>query len=94
MLSEHTTVENLLGRDLIDENNIISFNKGIVLDAYTKGKIVILDESDLASTEVLSCILGTITNDEITIKNKIYYKNDNYMVILTMNGESIGFNEN
>ena len=49
MLSEHTTVENLLGRDLIDENNIISFNKGIVLDAYTKGKIVILDESDLAT---------------------------------------------
>lgn len=49
VLSEHTTVENLLGRDLIDENNIISFNKGIVLDAYTKGKIVILDESDLAT---------------------------------------------
>ena len=94
MLSEHTTVEDLLGRDLIDENNVISFYKGIVLDAYTEGKIVILDECDLASSEVLSCILETITNDEITIKNKIYYKNDNYMVILTMNGESVGFDKN
>jgi len=93
VLSEQTTVEDLLGRDSVDKNNMISFTKGILLDAYTEGKIVILDECDLANSEVLSCILATITNDELNIKNRIYDKNDNYMLILTMNGESKGFNE-
>ena len=94
VLSEYTTQEDLLGRDSIDKKyNSVNFSPGILLNAYIEGKTVILDECDLAKPEILSCIIGTITKDELTIRNKTYWKNENYNVILTMNGESKGFNE-
>ena len=94
VLSEYTTQEDLLGRDSIDnKNNSINFSPGILLNAYIEGKTVILDECDLAKPEILSCIIGTITKDELIIRKKTYWKNENYNVILTMNGESKGFNE-
>jgi len=93
VLSDHTSTEDLLGRDIIDTDNSISFCPGILLQCYTKGKTLILDEGDLAKPEVLSCILGSLTKDELNVCNKIYYRNDNYNIILTMNGESKNFNE-
>ena len=93
VLSESINQESLLGKDLIDENDLITFYPGIILDAYTEGKVVILDECDLAKPEILSCIIGTLSKKELIISNVTYYKNDNYNVILTMNGEAKGFNE-
>ena len=61
--------------------------------AYTEGKILILDECDLAKPEILSCILGSISKNELIVNNKIFRKMDGYNVILTMNGEVKGFNE-
>ena len=92
VLSEETTQEDLLGRDNINKNSI-QFYSGILLKAYEEGKTVILDECDLAQPKILSCIIGTITKDELIVNNKVFYKNSKYNIILTMNGESKGFKE-
>jgi len=93
VLSESITQDDLLGKEFIDDNNLIKYYPGIILEAYTEGKTIILDECDLAKPEVLSCIIGTLSKSELIINNKTYYKNDSYNVILTMNGEAKGFNE-
>jgi len=92
-LSENTTVEDLLGRFILQkkESSIMTFVPGILLTAFTEGRILILDECDLAKPEVLSCILRSISKEEITVNNKIYKKMKGYNVILTMNGEAEGF---
>ena len=92
-LSEHTTIEDLLGRDVIKSDSSITFIPGILLLAYKDGKTLILDECDLAKPEILSCILGSMTKNELIICNKTFRKMDGYNVILTMNGEVKGFNE-
>ena len=92
-LSEHTTIEDLLGRDNIKNDSSIAFIPGILLIAYTEGKTLILDECDLAKPEILSCILGSIFKDELIINNTTFRKMEGYNVILTMNGEVKGFNE-
>ncbi|OUM69791.1 hypothetical protein PIROE2DRAFT_57210 [Piromyces sp. E2] len=95
-LSENTTVEDLLGRFVLQRKNssMMTFVPGLLLTAYTEGRILILDECDLAKPEVLSCILGSITKDEINVNNTIYKKMKGYNVILTMNGEAEGFTKN
>ena len=92
-LSEHTTIEDLLGRDIIKDDSSIKFIPGILLLAYKNGKTLILDECDLAKPEILSCILGSISKNELIICNQTFRKMDGYNVILTMNGEVKGFNE-
>ena len=92
-LSEHTTTEDLLGRDVIKNDSSIKFIPGILLLAYKEGKTLILDECDLAKPEILSCILGSLTKNELIICNQTFRKMDGYNVILTMNGEVKGFNE-
>ncbi len=92
-LSEHTTIEDLLGRDNIKNDSSIAFIPGILLLAYTEGKTLILDECDLAKPEILSCILGSIFKDELIINNTTFRKMEGYNAILTMNGKVKGFNE-
>ena len=92
-LSEHTTIEDLLGRDIITSDSSIKFIPGILLLAYKDGKTLILDECDLAKPEILSCILGSMSKNELIICNQTFRKMDGYNVILTMNGEVKGFNE-
>ena len=92
-LSEHTTIEDLLGRDIIKSDSSIKFIPGILLLAYKDGKTLILDECDLAKPEILSCILGSMSKNELIISNQTFRKMDGYNVILTMNGEVKGFNE-
>ena len=94
-LSENTTVEDLLGRFILkrEGSSIISFVPGILLTAFIQGKILILDECDLAKPEVLSCILRSINENEIIVNNNVYRKMKGYNVILTMNGEIEGFTE-
>jgi len=88
ILSEHTTIEDLLGRDYINIDNSIIFKPGLLLNAFIEGKTIILDECDLAKPEILSYILGTITKNKLIISNKVFLKDFNFNVILTMNGES------
>ena len=92
-LSEHTTIEDLLGRDVIKADSSVKFIPGILLLAYKEGKTLILDECDLAKPEILSCILGSMTKSELIICNQTFRKMEGYNVILTMNGEVKGFTE-
>ena len=92
-LSEHTTIEDLLGRDIIKSDSSIKFIPGILLLAYKDGKTLILDECDLAQPDILSCILGSMTKNELIVCNQTFRKMEGYNVILTMNGEVKGFNE-
>ena len=92
-LSEHTTIDDLLGRDIIKSDSSIKFIPGILLLAYKDGKTLILDECDLAKPEILSCILGSMSKNELIICNQIFRKMEGYNVVLTMNGEVKGFNE-
>ena len=92
VLSEHTSKEDLYGRDVINkEDNTITFVPGILIKAFTNGNILILNECDLANPEVLTSILNSLTKNEINEKSNIYYKMRGYNVILTMNGEAKGF---
>ena len=72
VLSVYTSEEDLLGRDNLD-NNYVNFYPGILLDAYIKGKKLILEECDLAKPEALCCILGTITKNKLIERNKTYW---------------------
>jgi MoxR-like ATPase len=71
----------------------VKFVPGILLNAYSNGNILILDECDLAKPEILSSILISLSKNEIIEKKNIFYKMEGYNVILTMNGEVKGFNE-
>jgi midasin (ATPase involved in ribosome maturation) len=71
-LPEHTTTEDFLRRDIIKDDSSITFILGILLLAYIEGKILILDEFDLAKPEILSCILGSISKNELIVNNKVF----------------------
>ena len=95
VLSEHTSKEDLYGKDNINsEDNTVKFVPGILLNAYSNGNILILDECDLAKPEILSSILISLSKNEIIEKKNIFYKMEGYNVILTMNGEAKGFESN
>ena len=89
-LSENTTNDDLLGKNIM-KGNTIYFSPGILLQAYQEGKTLILNECDLAKPEILSCIIGALTKEKLIISNNEYYKNDEFNLILTMNGEIKGF---
>ena len=72
----------------------MKFVPGILLNAYSNGNILILDECDLAKPEILSSILISLSKNEIIEKKNIFYKMEGYNVILTMNGEAKGFENN
>ena len=72
----------------------MKFVPGILLNAYSNGNILILDECDLAKPEILSSILINLSKNEIIEKKNIFYKMEGYNVILTMNGGAKGFESN
>jgi midasin len=53
---EHTDVQEYLGSYVADENNQLVFRDGILLQAMQNGDWVILDELNLAPTEVLEAL--------------------------------------
>jgi midasin (ATPase involved in ribosome maturation) len=61
-LSEQTEVADLLGRKMLRRSGgaLLSFIPGVLTDAYVKGYVLILDEFDLATPRVLTCILAAL----------------------------------
>lgn len=53
---EHTDVQEYLGSYVADENNQLVFRDGVLLQAMQNGDWVILDELNLAPTEVLEAL--------------------------------------
>ena len=64
VLSEHTSKEDLFGRDVINKDNSITFVPGILIRAFMNGNVLILNECDLANPEVLSSILNSLTKNK------------------------------
>ena len=70
-LSSETTIPDLLGRYIGSNKSLagIKMEDGPFIDAYKNGKILILDEINLASKSVLECIEAALDNDFLSIDN-------------------------
>ena len=68
-LSSETTIPDLLGRYIGSNKSLagIKMQDGPFIDAYKNGKILILDEINLASKSVLECIEAALDNDFLSI---------------------------
>jgi midasin (ATPase involved in ribosome maturation) len=58
---EHTDIQEYLGQYVADETGRLAFHEGILAEAVRKGYWVVLDELNLAPSEV-SCIVFLILN--------------------------------
>ena len=68
-LSSETTIEDLMGRLISDKDNSFSgftYKEGAFAEAYSKGKVLLLDEVNLAPNPVLQCMLTALDSDKIT----------------------------
>ena len=92
-LSSETRIPNLLGKYVGSKSSFggMKMKDGPFIDAYKNGRILILDESNLASKTVLQCIGEAIDNNFLSIdisgrplKNKIY-KKKGFSIIATQN---------
>ena len=91
-LSAETKIDNLMNKYVGDNKSIsgIKIEGGAFYKAFTKGKILILDEINLASKEVLDCIGQALDNrvlsTELTGKQlKKYDMDQKFALIATQN---------
>ena len=92
-LSSETTIEDLMGRLISDKDNSFSgfiYKEGSFAEAYSKGKVLLLDEVNLAPNPVLQCILTALDSDKITqsvpgIGLKTFYRHPNFRIVATQN---------
>ena len=92
-LSSETTIEDLMGRLISDKDNSFSgfkYKEGAFADAYSKGKVLLLDEVNLAPNPVLQCMLTALDSDKITqsipgIGLKTFERHKNFRIVATQN---------
>ena len=91
-LSAETKIDNLMNKYVGDNKSVcgIKIEKGGFYKAFDEGKILILDEINLAPKEVLDCIGQSLDNKllstELTGKElKPYPIHDNFALIATQN---------
>ena len=92
-LSSETTIEDLMGRLISDKDNSFSgftYKLGSFADAYENGKVLLLDEVNLAPNPVLQCILTGLDSDKITqsvpgIGLKTFNRHKNFKIVATQN---------
>jgi midasin (ATPase involved in ribosome maturation) len=70
---------------------LLSFVPGVLTDAYVKGYVLILDEFDLATPRVLTCLLAALDHNTIEAGGTSYHRHPNFRLIVTLNGETSGF---
>ena len=65
------------------------------IDAYTKGKILLLYEVNFVQKSVIQCIQSSLDSVKYVLKyleeKKKYFRNENFMIICTQNPNSGGF---
>ena len=92
-LISETTIEDLMGRLISDKDNSFSgftYKEGTFAEAYSKGKVLLLDEVNLAPNPVLQCMLSALDSDEITqsvpgIGLKTFRRHENFRIVATQN---------
>ena len=98
-LSSETTIEDLMGKLTTDKENSFSgftYKKGSFAEAYSEGKILLLDEVNLAPNPVLQCMLSALDSDEITqyipgVGLKKFKRHPNFRMIATQNPKTGSF---
>ena len=98
-LSSETTIEDLMGKLTADKENSFSgfsYKKGSFTEAYSEGKILLLDEVNLAPNPVLQCMLSALDSDEITqyipgVGLKKFARHPNFRIIATQNPKTGSF---
>ena len=91
-LSAETRIDNLISSYITDPKSIIGLKveNSKFLDAYINGKILLLDEINLAPPKVLQCIQQALDNGFISVETSgsgliKYQKNYNFSLIATQN---------
>ena len=98
-LSSETTIEDLMGKLTTDKDNSFSgftYKKGSFAEAYSEGKILLLDEVNLAPNPILQCMLSALDSDEITqyipgVGLKKFKRHPNFRMIATQNPKTGSF---
>ena len=98
-LSSETTIEDLMGKLIADKENSFSgftYKKGSFAEAYSEGKILLLDEVNLAPNPVLQCMLSALDSDKITQSVpgsglQTFYRHPNFRIIATQNPKTGSF---
>ena len=98
-LSSETTIEDLMGRLISDKDNSFSgftYKEGAFAEAYSKGKVLLLDEVNLAPNPVLQCMLTALDSDKITqsvpgIGLKTFERHKDFRIVATQNPKSGAF---
>lgn len=67
-LSSETAIEDLMGRLVSNKDNSLSdlYKEGKFAEAYSKGKVLLLDEVNLEPNPILQCMLIALDSDKIT----------------------------
>ena len=98
-LSSETTIEDLMGRLIADKDNSFSgftYKKGAFADAYTNGKVLLLDEVNLAPNPVLQCMLNALDFNKVTqnipgFGLQTFYRHKNFRIVATQNPKKGAF---
>lgn len=88
-----------MGRLISDKDNSFSgftYKEGSFADAYSKGKVLLLDEVNLAPNPVLQCMLTALESDKITqsvpgIGLKTFERHKDFRIVATQNPKSGAF---
>ena len=91
-LSAETRIDDLISKYVGDPKSLIGLKveDSQFLDAYIKGKILLLDEINLAPPKVLQCIQQSLDNGFISVETSgrgliKYKKHENFALIATQN---------
>ena len=98
-LSSETTIEDLMGRLITDKDNSFSgfkYKEGAFAEAYSYGKVLLLDEVNLAPNPVLQCMLSALDSDKVAqsvpgVGLKTFYRHKNFRIVATQNPKAGAF---
>lgn len=97
-LSRETKIDDLISKYVGDSETLVGLKikNGPFLDAYINGKILLLDEINLAQSKVLQCIQQALDNGFISVETNgkglvRHEMNENFCLIATQNPNKGGF---
>ena len=97
-LSRETKIDDLMSKYVGDSETLVGLKikNGPFLDAYINGKILLLDEINLAQSKVLQCIQQALDNGFISVETNgkglvRHEMNENFCLIATQNPNKGGF---
>ena len=97
-LSRETKIDDLMSKYVGDSESLVGLKikNGPFLDAYINGKILLLDEINLAQGKVLQCIQQALDNGFISVETNgkglvRHEMNENFCLIATQNPNKGGF---